>query len=874
MKKICFSNTFIMRTEHCPIYLKLFGVLLLYMLPTLAFAQLDEDKEKMAQYQEEVRQMVSFLEYSMNVLGNPAFSAKEKDVVINESYTKIFVDGKVQIEDDLDDNRDVVTNKDVQAYLKDVDFFFKEVKFSFNILDIDHSKNHEGKLFFVVKLMRSLKGVTVENDSMNSDQERYIEVNVDEENKDLKIASIYTTKLSRDQELTFWWAGLSEEWKTILGVDIEIKDGLRLNEIREFSDSTYIVDNEQMTDSVKVISFVKRAAARNELNLSGTTLITDLKPLDQLKELRVLDISSSGIADLFPIRNITTLTYLDCSNTAVEDLSPLRYSKSLKELYINNTPVGDITVIENFDNLEVLHLEHTVIDSLPKADNLKYLRELNCGSTNLATLDSIKYLRGLENLDISNTSVSDLSPLGELKNLKKLNLSRTKTQDLNGIGDLTALEELSIENTEVDDLAKLEKVEGLKVIYADYSGIEMKDFVVYAKSHPKTNVVFISGVLRNFWDKLEPGWKTYLTDKLAFDDTISNLDYHRILNIATIDISGENAITDLSALRYTPLLEVLDFEGTSISDLTPIRDLVNLRVINGARSGVADLSPLKAMTSLKVVNFEGTTVSDVSPLSGLQEVDTLIFNGTSVKNVSVLNKIQSFKIAYFDQSSVTDEDVTGLDFDEDESVVVYKSEKLKTWWGNMEDKWQDVFIELCRISKRPSTEELHKVAESRKLEASGTSLRNLDPVAELTRLESLSFTETRINSLYPLAGLRELKILKCPRNPISEIDPLRSIELLEILDLNNTQVDDLRPLSSLMGLRELTFSGTNVKDLDPIEGLVNLEVLDFSKTKVRQIKALDNLSNLKTLNCYNNKISDKKVEEFRTKNPECEVVFY
>jgi Leucine-rich repeat (LRR) protein len=267
-------------------------------------------------------------------------------------------------------------------------------------------------------------------------------------------------------------------------------------------------------------------------------------------------------------------------------------------------------------------------------------------------------------------------------------------------------------------------------------------------------------------------------------------------------------------------------------------------------------------------------VSDISPLSGLQEVDTLIFNGTSVKNVSVLNKIESFKIAYFDQSSVTDEDVTELDFDEDESVVVYKSEKLKTWWGNMEDKWQDVFIELSKISKRPSTEELHKVAESRKLEASGTSLRNLDPVAELTRLEYLSFTETRINSLYPLAGLRELKILKCPRNPISEIDPLRSIELLEILDLNNTQVDDLRPLSSLMGLRELTFSGTNVKDLDPIGGLVYLEVLDFSKTKVRQIKALDNLSNLKTLNCYNNKISDKKVEEFRMKNPECEVVFY
>ena len=139
--------------------------------------------------------MVSFLEYSMNVLGDPSFSAKEKDVVINESYSKIFANDKVQIEDDLDANRDVVTNKDVQAYLKDVDFFFKQVKFEFNIIDIDHSENHEGKLFFTVKLMRSLKGITVESDSMNNDLERYVEINVDEENKDLKIASIYTTKL-------------------------------------------------------------------------------------------------------------------------------------------------------------------------------------------------------------------------------------------------------------------------------------------------------------------------------------------------------------------------------------------------------------------------------------------------------------------------------------------------------------------------------------------------------------------------------------------------------------------------------------------------------------------------------------------------------
>ena len=148
----------------------------------VSYGQDEPSKEKIAEYQAEVRQMVSFLEFSLNVIGDKTVSVNEKDIIINESYLKFFKDDKVQIEDDLDENRDVVINKDVQAYLKDVDFFFKQVQFEFNILDIANDVNHEGDLFFTVKMMRNLKGITVEGDSINSDKERYVEINVDEEN--------------------------------------------------------------------------------------------------------------------------------------------------------------------------------------------------------------------------------------------------------------------------------------------------------------------------------------------------------------------------------------------------------------------------------------------------------------------------------------------------------------------------------------------------------------------------------------------------------------------------------------------------------------------------------------------------------------------
>ena len=78
-------------------------------------------------YEEQVLQLVHFVESAFNRLGDTTVTMREKDIIINESYLKFFRDDKVQIEDDLDENRQVVTNKNVQAYLKDINFFFKYV---------------------------------------------------------------------------------------------------------------------------------------------------------------------------------------------------------------------------------------------------------------------------------------------------------------------------------------------------------------------------------------------------------------------------------------------------------------------------------------------------------------------------------------------------------------------------------------------------------------------------------------------------------------------------------------------------------------------------------------------------------------------------
>ncbi|MEY3647601.1 MAG: hypothetical protein RLZ13_483, partial [Bacteroidota bacterium] len=81
--------------------------------------------DQLTELSTKVEDQVRFLEFLLNTVGNSQTSARDKDVIIRESYLKIFRDGKVQVEDDLVLDRKVVTNKDVAAYFKDIEFFYK-----------------------------------------------------------------------------------------------------------------------------------------------------------------------------------------------------------------------------------------------------------------------------------------------------------------------------------------------------------------------------------------------------------------------------------------------------------------------------------------------------------------------------------------------------------------------------------------------------------------------------------------------------------------------------------------------------------------------------------------------------------------------------
>jgi len=98
---------------------------------------------------------VKFFESTLNFLADKKNTVQDKQVIINDSYLKFFWDSEVQIEDDLDTHQ-VPMYKDVQSYLADVDFFFKQVKFTYNMQDISVMTNELGNTFFKVTCNRNI----------------------------------------------------------------------------------------------------------------------------------------------------------------------------------------------------------------------------------------------------------------------------------------------------------------------------------------------------------------------------------------------------------------------------------------------------------------------------------------------------------------------------------------------------------------------------------------------------------------------------------------------------------------------------------------------------------------------------------------------
>ena len=115
----------------------------------------------------------------------------------------------------------------------------------------------------------------------------------------------------------------------------------------------------------------------------------DIVVLENLTNLKRLDIRSNEISDISILENLTDLERLFFKDNEISDISVLENLKNLQQLYFRSNEVSDISVLKNLLNLEVLRFNHNKVSDISVLENLN----------------------NLERLDFSNNEVSDISSL-------------------------------------------------------------------------------------------------------------------------------------------------------------------------------------------------------------------------------------------------------------------------------------------------------------------------------------------------------------------------------------------------------------------------------------------------------------------------------
>ncbi len=875
------------------IYILFFVVLL---LPNLGISQNDTTLsiEQVAQYTEQSKQLVSYLEGTLNFLGNPNELPSEKDIIFNESYLKFFVDDKVQVEDDLDENRDISLNKDIQAYLKDIDFFFKQVKFSFEIDEIEQLVTDSNILVFKLSLNRHLEGITVENDTVNNNQLRFIEINLDPLQNDLKIASIYTTKIREQEELRFWWNNMSSEWKNFFGKSIIVYDTLPFKNIEWFSDTSIVTmkRNEVVTSDTAILSddgitdpplfdrdtmlivydtitqiipdtisvstntiyrLLKSFKNIKAINLSNNLIISELNPLSELSELVELNISNTLIEDLSPIRNLKKLEILDCSGSKVIDIGSIRYISSLKELNLSNNGIDNINAIRSLKRIHKLDLSGSSVVQLDPISELTNLSHLKISNTEITTLNPLSGLRHLSDLNISNSKIKSLISIDSLYSIQNLNIDSTLITNLEPITNLLQLSILQANNTEISNLSPLNNHSSLKVIYCDNSRVGMNEANKFMDINPGCLVIYNSQELVNWWHGLSKEWQTIFKTTYNFAEPITKEKLHVLINQTTLSIANNNEILSLEPLSMLHRLEILEMQNTNVTDLSPLSGLNNLEIINLKNTEVSSLESFNTLHNLKQINIEETEINDISPLVNSKKLDNI----------------------YCDNSNVTIDNIVKFKESNNECLILFQSVRNRMWWNSLETSWQNEFQSILDLPPSPSNEELQKLIDLQKLTISNNMLlNNLNPLHVFYKLEELIINNTSISDISPILSLSTLIKLNLSKNPISEVEFISKLFNLEELILENTSIEDLEPISDLNNLIILNIAGTKIKSLKYLEKLAALEKLYINNTRVRNLKPLNQLKKLNYLQCYNTSLKSSKIDTFKTAHPDTEVVYY
>jgi len=783
----------------------------------------------------DIRRMIDWYSYTLNMLGSDSSFTSDKETLIRESYLRIFRDAKVLVEDDLIENRREVTNKQIQAYLRDVDFFFKQVEFEYVVGNIEKKTNQMGRPYFLVETQRIMKATDLDGKTLENRKPRFFEIELDEQKQVLYIVSVYTSRKGLEVDLVHWWQALPLPWKSYLSAKIPLPENTGyLSDILAFDSladlgNRYTISGKSVTlESEWMALHLIKVLSTDSLDLSGKIWIENLGPLAQFTQLKWLSLSNLPITDLTPLRNLNALQYLDLSHCKIQDLSPLRF----------------------LDGLEKINLAHSFISNANEINRLVGLKFVDFTGCPISDLINIQLSGNLQHLILDSTQVKDLEPLAGFPNLEVLSLNHCPLTDIRALSTLPSLSRVYLETTPINSIIPLVNAKKLNYVFCDGSSLSQKEAQAFRKAAPLITLVFGTADIKRWWKGLPNELKSSIDSKIRNWSPESKEFLQALVRLDSLTYV-QNDSFDLAVLKPLSELRYLNLKTCKLKATEVLNGFKTLEYLDVSETGLSNINWVAGLTQLKVLKAEKNQITEVSALKGLKNLTQVRLDGNPLPLQSTLAVCHAHP----------------------EWNLRWHSDWLRLHWLELDSAWTQTLKN--KYPDLPEPDALHRLEHASTLQKPLQSgLRGPGPASFMPFLEELILPESGLTDIEFIARLHKLKTLDISGNPIASLQPLHGLLNLEELKASATLIGKLEALPNFPKLVKLELASGPLENLDGIDRFPLLHHLDVSGSKIRRLKPLEKLLVLKTLKVFNTNVSSREAALFRKQFSECEVIHY
>lgn len=254
-----------------------------------------------------------------------------------------------------------------------------------------------------------------------------------------------------------WFSSLSDNWKETLlyyaNSYLWDKPG---NTYWDYDLRISIVKEMEYEDQLEAIFKIKEIICPRD---------SSLRPLEHLTNIEIVTRLGNGnrngddISDLSPLNNLLNLKELELEFADIKDLRPLEKLKKLTKLTLSSNPLKSLDGIQNLERISVLWINRCNLKSLEPIYNYKMLKDFR----------------------FSGNSISNIDFLSNNNRLQRVEFSNNKVNKINFLANCSELENITFYNNEVSDISELHKLKKLIYIYPSGNPIPESQILEFRK---------------------------------------------------------------------------------------------------------------------------------------------------------------------------------------------------------------------------------------------------------------------------------------------------------------------------------------------------------------------------------------------------------